>query len=194
LQQSPWHDRETELVLFNGHYLAIRDRRDPQQAERVVNLAYLDPQPEYHRGDISIRLSLAGVAAMLMLLAAALLQPQTLLMVALAVPCLLLLALMSARSGRWEFHTAVGAIPVCGVSSGLLRRAAPKRFVALLAERAEGAQIVLPKGNKRLAAELAEHRRMLESGWLSRRHYESARGRLLAKLQRGATASNVQLA
>ncbi|MDF1630316.1 MAG: hypothetical protein P1U78_11010 [Alcanivoracaceae bacterium] len=194
VQRSPWRDEEVELVLFNGHYLGIRDRRRPQVPERVVNLAYLDPQPTYHSGDITIRVSLVGLVSMVMIIVATLLQPQALLMVALAAPCLLLLAVMSARLGRWEFRTATGAIPVCSVSRELLRQARPRRFVELLTERAEGAQIILPKGNKRLAAELAEHRRMLDSGWLSRRLYESARRRLLEKLRHKAGISKVQLA
>ncbi|MCC1497795.1 hypothetical protein [Alcanivorax sp. 1008] len=194
LQRSPRRDEEVELVLFNGHYVAIRDRRRPEVPERVINLAYLDPQPTYHAGDIIIRVSLVGLVSMLMIIVATVLQPQALLMVAVAAPCLLLLALMSARLGRWEFRTATGAISVCSVSRELFRHARPRRFVELLAERAEGAQIILPKGNKRLAAELAEHRRMLDSGWLSKRLYESARRRLLKELRHKADLSKVQLA
>ena len=194
VQHSPWQGEDVELVLFNGHYLAIRDRQRLELEERVVNLAYLYPRPEYQRGDVVTRMSVVGAVGLLMLMLAALLQPQALFMVALAVFSLLLLALMSARPGRWEFHTAVGAIPVCAVNRGLLRSADARRFVELLAQRAEGAQVVLPTGNKRLAAELAEHRRMLESGWLSPRHYASARRRLLQRLRRSADVSKVQLA
>jgi hypothetical protein len=195
LQRQPWQDSEAELELFNGHYLAVRDRRRPELAERVINLAYLDPRPDYHCGDIVSRLLLTSLASLLVLVTVALLQPQAILMAVLAVTCLLLLAFMSASPGCWVFNTALGGIPVCSVSRGLLRLARPRHFVDMLAERAEGAQVILPKGSKRLAAELAEHRRMLESGTLSRRHYESARERLLARRKAAGTAqSEVQLA
>lgn len=185
VQHRPWQDQESELVLFNGHYLAIRDRRHPDLPERIVNLAYLNAQPSYQPGNLQLRLW-SGTAALLLVLAATIVMaPQSVLLVSLAALSLLLLMLMSARPGRWVFSTALGAVPVCEVSRSLLQHGKTKQFVSLIIERAEGAKAVLPTGSKRLAAELAEHRRMLESGSLSRRHYESARQRLLVHVRRG---------
>jgi hypothetical protein len=193
LQRSPWQGSETEFELFNGHYLGIHNRLDPQQPERLLNLAYLSPQPAYYAGDLLRRLQLTAVAGGMLLLITALIQSDRFLPVLLATLCLMLLALMSARPGRWVFSTAIGAIAVCEISCGPFSGARAEQFVALLRERIEGAQVVLPSGSRRLAAELAEHRRMLESGSLSRRHYESARQRLLRRLH-GDNGSEIQLA
>src|SRR5690554_6986328 len=56
VQHRPWQEQEREFVLFNGHYLAIRDRRRPDLPEHIVNLAYLNAQPSYHGGNLSLRL------------------------------------------------------------------------------------------------------------------------------------------
>lgn len=194
LQRGPWQGREVEFELFNGHYLGIRDRLRPDQPERVLNLAYLRAQPDYQRGDLLVRSRSVAMAGAMLLLVSALFQPSALPLVALAVLCLLALAAMSARPGRWLFSTALGAIPVCHISHRLWAPAEIEAFVSVISERIEGAQVVLPKGSRRLAAELAEHRRMLESGTLSRRHYESARERLLGRLKTGGAGSNAQLA
>ena len=49
-----------------------------------------------------------------------------------------------------------------------------------LCERIEGAATILPTGEKRLAAEMAEHRRMLTEGWLSKARYDLAKHRIFA--------------
>lgn len=195
VQHRPWQEQESEFVLFNGHYLAIRDRRRPDQAERIVNLAYLDVRPSYHSGNLWLRLWSGICALSLVLIGTMLLAPQSVLLVSLAGLSLLLLALMTARPSHWVFSTALGAVPVCEISSGLWRQGRAKHFVKLIMERAEGAKVVLPTGSKRLAAELAEHRRMLECGSLSRRHYETARQRLLGHVRQAAgSSSKMQLA
>lgn len=192
LQRSPWQGREVELELFNGHYLGIRDRLRPDQAERILNLAYLRAQPDYQPGDLLARSGVVAMAGAVLLLVSGLFQPRALPLVALAVLCLLALAAMSARPGRWLFSTALGAAPVCQIDRRFWASANIEAFVSVITERIEGAQVVLPKGSRRLAAELAEHRRMLKSGALSRRHYESARERLLGHLRAGHAGSNTQ--
>ena len=135
-----------------------------------------------------------SLAALVPLLLAAFLQPAALPWVLLAVACLLLLAAMSAKPAYWVFHTASGQVPVCTIRGALLSSAAAEDFVNILRERIEGAEIVLPRGSRRLAAELAEHRRMLDSGCLSRRDYYGARQRLLNKFRAGNSGSDNQLA
>ena len=190
LQANPWQGFEIELVLFNGHYLGIRDRLAPEQSEQILNLAYLDPHPVYHPGDLSVRLRRVLIAALMPLLLAAYLQSASVLWVVLVISCLLVLAAMSAKPGCWVFHTALGQVPICVIRSGLFSSVTAGRFVSLVAERIEGAEIVLPKGSRRLAAELAEHRRMLQSGCLSRRDYDAARQRLLGKFKAGNAGSD----
>lgn len=179
VQHRPWQEQEREFVLFNGHYLAIRDRRRPDLPEHIVNLAYLNAQPSYHGGNLSLRLW-GGIGVFLLVLTGTLiLAPELVLLVFVAALSLLLMLLMTGRPSQWVFSTDLGAVPVCEISRGLWQQGRAKSFVKLIMARAEGAKAVLPTGSKRLAAELAEHRRMLESGSLSRRHYESARQRLL---------------
>lgn len=192
-QSNPWQGFEVELELFNGHYLGIHNRLAPKQSEQILNLAYLDPRPVYHPGDLPVRLGRALLATSAPLLAAVFLQGGAVPWVLLAVGCLLVLVAMSAKPGYWVFHTASGQVPVCTICGGLLSSAAAEHFVNIVRERIEGAEIVLPRGSRRLAAELAEHRRMLESGCLSRRDYNSARQRLLSKFRAGNVGSDGQL-
>ena len=194
LQANPWQGFDVELELFNGHYLGIHNRLAAEQSEQILNLAYLNPRPVYQRGDLQARLRRVSLAALVPLLLAAFLQAAALPWVLLAVACLLLLAAMSAKPAYWVFHTASGQVPVCTIRGALLSSAAAEDFVNILRERIEGAEIVLPRGSRRLAAELAEHRRMLDSGCLSRRDYDGARQRLLNKFRAGNSGSDNQLA
>lgn len=190
LQANPWQGFEVELELFNGHYLGIRNHLVPEQSEQIVNLAYLDPHPVYHPGDLLVRIRRVLMATLIPLLLAAYLQGGSAPWVLLAICCLLVLAAMSATPGYWVLKTALGQVPVCTIRGGLLSSGAAAHFVSLVRERIEGAEIVLPRGSRRLAAELAEHRRMLGSGCLSRRDYDSARERLLRQLQMGNGSSD----
>ena len=192
-QANPWQGFDVEFELFNGHYLGVHNRLAADQSEHILNLAYLNPRPVYQRGDLQVRLLRVSLAALLPLLLAAFLQAAALPWVSLAVACLLLLAAMSAKPAHWVFQTASGRVPVCTIRGALLSSAAAEHFVTILRERIEGAEIVLPRGSRRLAAELAEHRRMLHSGCLSRRDYDAARQRLLNKFRAGNSGSDNQL-
>lgn len=194
LQANPWQGFEVELELFNGHYLGMRNGLVPGQPEQILNLAYLDPHPVYHPGDLSVRLRRVLVATLVPLLMAAYFQSGSVPWVLLAICCLLVLAAMSAKPGFWVLHTALGRAPVCTIRGGLLSSCTAEHFVSLVRERIEGAEIVLPRGSRRLAAELAEHRRMLEAGCLSRRHYDAAREHLLRQFRVGNGSSDDQLA
>lgn len=194
LQKNPWQGLEIELELFNGHYLGMHNRLVPGQPEQIINLAYLDPCPAYHPGDLFVRLRRVLIATLAPLIMAAYLQSGSVPWVLLAICCLLVLVAMSATPGFWVMRTALGQAPVCTIRGSLLSSSAAEHFVSLVRERIEGAEIVLPRGSKRLAAELAEHRRMLQSGCLSRRDYDTARERLLSQFRMGNVSSEDQLA
>jgi len=193
-QRSHWHDLDRRLTLFNGHYLSVCDHQRPQQEELVINLAYLAPIPRYEPGTVRQRLFTGAVALVLTLILAAWLSSTLLPALMLAMLCVVALMLMSARPGRWVFYTALGETPVFSVLHGLTGRKEAAAFVDLLMERIEGASVVLPSGSRRLAAELAEHRRILLSGGLSRQQYQSARQRLLNQLARRRQSSEMKLA
>jgi hypothetical protein len=195
VQQLPWLDSAPEWRLFNGHFLSLSDRRRPHMPERVINLAYLNPTPRWQPGDFRRRAAIAAVMAAIAAFGL-LIHPEA------ALPLLLLLVsavswlVLSVRPGGWEFRTAIGDTPVCTIACPPFRRAECMGFVQLICERADGARVVLPTGSRRVAAEIAEHRRMLDSGVLSRRHYDAARQRLLARMQQGGASrrSEAQLA
>ncbi|PKM23031.1 MAG: hypothetical protein CVV10_01340 [Gammaproteobacteria bacterium HGW-Gammaproteobacteria-14] len=193
-QRSHWHDIDRQLTLFNGHYLSVCDRQRPEQEELVINLAYLAPVPRYESGTLRQRFSMGAMALVLTLSLGAWVSSSLIPALTLAMLSVIALMLMSARPGRWVFYTALGDTPVCSVLHGFTGRKDAVRLVALLAERIEGASVVLPVGSRRLAAELAEHRRILLSGGLSRRQYQCARQRLLAQLGKRRPASEVKLA
>lgn len=193
-QRSHWHDLDRRLTLFNGHYLSVCDHQRPEQEELVINLAYLASEPRYEPGSLRQRLSAGAMALVVTLTAAAWLSSSLIPALMLAMLCVVALMLMSARPGRWVFYTALGEMPVCSVLHGLTGRKEAAAFVDLLVERIEGASVVLPSGSRRLAAELAEHRRILLSGGLSRQQYKFARQRLLDQLARRRQSSEMKLA
>ncbi|MFN3713243.1 MAG: hypothetical protein ACK4SX_06270 [Alcanivoracaceae bacterium] len=194
-QQLPWLGSAPELMVFNGHFLSLTDRRQPELPERVINLAYLNPTPRWVRGDVRRRVCIAAVVGAMGGLGL-LLHPGAALALLLLLLSVVAWLVLSIRPGHWEFRTAIGGTPVCRISSALFHRADSKAFVTLISERADGASVVLPTGSRRVAAEIAEHRRMLKSGVLSQRHYQAARRRLLASMQRGGPvqSSEAQLA
>jgi len=93
--------------------------------------------------------------------------------------------LNSLRS-RIIFRTRYGGIAVFEIAASVLRRREAEKFVSLLCERIEGAASILPTGEKRLAAEMAEHRRMLTEGWLSKARYDLAKNRIFARYKKNA--------
>lgn len=183
LQRQPWQGRETLLTLFNGHFLAICERQRPDRGERIINLAYLDARPERIAGNLVQRLQFIAALALLIPLLALWLEAWALAALMLVGVCVAGLLIMSARPVLYQFHTALGRVPVCNIASHWWQRGQVEHFLAVLSERIDGARVVLPTGSRRLAAELAEHRRMLVSGDLSRKHYEEARLRLIAALR-----------
>jgi hypothetical protein len=194
-QSLPWQDRAPVWELFNGHYLAVTDRRKPAMAERVIDLAYLNPSPRWVPGDLKRRVQIAAALAATALLAM-IFYPDSAVSLLLLAVVLTALLLLATRPGAWEFRTAIGDVTVCRIPASLMRRAESEAFVALVAERADGARVILPSGSRRIAAEMAEHRRMLEHGVLSVGRYQIARQRLLARLQQagGRRSSEIQLA
>lgn len=190
-QRQPWLGSDIVLTLFNGHFLACQDRLQPQTSERVVNLAYLDARPRWSAGNLRQRLSL-GAALVLPAFLAGVWSPAWAPALLVGLSCLFAWLVMSARPSSCHFYTALAGVPVCRIDCPWWQQKAVMAFIEALQERIDGARVVLPSGRQRLAAELAEHRRMLVSGGLSRQHYESARARLLQRLQQ--VPSEMQLA
>ena len=191
-QRVHWHELERTLTLCNGHYLLIEEWSHDHDvgndvAEQLVNLACLDAEPEFIAGDIVRRVQVGVAASVLVAVFSLLFLPALTLMLLWLPLALTALAVMAARPGRWLFRSALARAPVVEVLSPLGAAAAARDFVALLSERIQGAEVVLPRGSQRLAAELAELRRLLRCRLLSKHEFELARQRLQEHLRRGAT-------
>lgn len=166
------------LVLFNRHYLEI----DDDVRRRVLNLAYLAPEPLEVR-EIAWRWLVAGLASAAGTLASAVAGSavHALLLATMAAACLAVTVTTSRV--RQIFRTRTGGIAVIEVNHWPWGRRASRAFAArLMAGIREAGQGSLPP-TRRLAAEMAEHRRMLTDGWLSRARYELAKKRILARYQ-----------
>lgn len=174
--------RTREFVLFNGHYL---DCSESDQGMRVVNLAYLSCNPVRVR-DQAWRWLIASIVlvggATLTAVYAQLMES-----ILLSVGAMIALyGYLNSLRSRIIFRTRYGGIAVFEIAASVLRRREAERFVSLLCERIEGAATILPTGEKRLAAEMAEHRRMLTEGWLSKARYDLAKHRIFARYRKNA--------
>lgn len=169
--------RWQEFVLFNGHFVSVRPY---QKSERVANLAYLSTQPVTVR-ESAWRWLLASIVIVAGALTTAFIQQwqESVLLSIAAIAALV--GYVAGRRDRVFFRTRFGGIAVFDLSVGLFQRAQARLFIALIQERISGAASILPDGDQRYAAEIAEHRRMLSEGWLSQSRYDVAKGRLFAR-------------
>lgn len=180
VQQSAPFRRCYRLTLFNGHYL---DCQQPQGGSRVVNLAYLAEEPLIVREN-AWRWLVAGLVAFAGVTVTSLFAqlPESLALGVFAALCLVMYFALSRT--RLIFRTRFGGIAVFELHHRMWNRRHSLDFARLLQERIRGAAVVLPKGDQRLAAEIAEHRRMLMEGWLSRSRYELAKKRIFSRYRR----------
>lgn len=177
-QQSRLRRYSRSFALFNGHFLEVREGRKGQQRRAVFNLAFLEAGPVAHRVIawrwivFTLTALGAGIAAM----AAGMLLPGS---GALAVGILTAFQALRRSRYQWVFYTHVGRVPVFVLEPGWLMQADTRQFADLLSERIEGAHWLLPEGRDRLAAVMAEHRRLHDSGSVSTRRYERAKQRIM---------------
>jgi hypothetical protein len=169
-----------KFELFNGHFVSVTPYK---KAERVANLAYLSTQPITVR-ESAWRWLLASIVIVSGALTTAVIQQgqESALLGIAAVAALV--GYVAGRRDRVFFRTRFGGIAVLDLSVGLFQRAQAGRFIALMQERISGAASILPEGDQRYAAEMAEHRRMLAEGWLSQSRYDVAKSRLFARYNR----------
>lgn len=175
---APWR----QLALFNEHYLEFRDGTG-RSCPRVLNLAFLVEQPETVSGFpwrwLLVSLVMLGAATV------AALFREWLLLTALAIVSMICLAIYFARAQqRLLFRTRYGGVLVFDVFYGIWQRRKASQFVELVKQRTARASLALPKGEARLAVEVAEHRRFQDDGWLSRSRYEQAKRRIFRHYKR----------
>ena len=182
-QQSRLKRYSRSLALFNGHFLEVREGRKGQQRRAVFNLAFLESGPVPHRVIawrwmvITVMSLCAGIGAM----AFGFLLPGS---GVLALGVLTAFQVLRRSCYQWVFYTHLGRVPVFVLEPGWLMRAETRQFADLLSERIEGAHWLLPEGRDRLAAIMAEHRRLHDSGSISTRRYERAKQRIMKAFSR----------
>lgn len=190
-QRSRIHDQRRNFTLFSGHYLEFRECRHGRERRAVLNLAFMDPLPRRHRcfawrWGVAMLVALTGAGAALI--------AGSLIFAAAIAALGVLLAFQTLRRSRDQlvFVTNVGRVPVFALDLGLMSARDSREFAGWLGERAEGAAFLLPRGRQRLAVEMAEHRRLTESGAITRRAYEKAKQRIFASYRAVGTQASGQ--
>ena len=171
-----------QLILFNEHYLEFRDGSG-RSRPRVLNLAFLASEP-VTVSVIAWRWLLVGLVTLAGAVIVALFH-EWVLLAGLSMLSAVCFAICLARSQkRLLFRTKYGGLVVFDVFYGVWQRRRAAEFVALLKQNGAKAAAKLPQGELRLAVEVAEHRRLLEEGWLSRSRYEQAKKRIFKHYKR----------
>lgn len=184
VQRSRVRGQSRQVTLFNGHFLEwieFNGRRPGRT--RVVNLAFVAPEPRL-RQHIARRWW-AG-AALLAVLAGLGFWWSGSAAGAVLGGLAVIIAMSAARRSRRRlvFRTRYGGIAVFELYAGWRANAVTERFVAQLQERCREAETVLPGGRERLAAEMAEHRRLMKAGCLTEERYALAKKRLFSRFGR----------
>lgn len=165
-----------QLTLFNDHYVEFRDG-NRRSRPRVLNLAFLAEQPAIASGFpwrwLLVSVVMLGAAVVTTLLR------EWLLLTALAISTMVSFAIYFARAQqRLLFRTRYGGVVTFDVFYGIWQRRKAAQFIELVKQRIVQASSKLPRGEARLAVEVAEHRRFQDNGWLSRSRYEQAKKRI----------------
>jgi hypothetical protein len=183
VQRSRIKGYSRSFALFNGHFLEVREGRKGQQRRAVFNLAFLESAPVPNRV-IAWRwivLTLMGLCAGIGAMATGLLLVGSGI---LAVGVLTAFQALRRSCYQWVFYTHLGRVPVFVLEPGWSAQLETRQFADLVSQRTEGAHWLLPEGRDRLAAIMAEHRRLHDSGSVSTRCYERARQRIMNRFSR----------
>ena len=164
------HALETELTLFEGGWISVRQHRRSRPGEaRLIHLQHVDPTPEVSRYvarrsmQATIGLSILGIGSGILVYFS-----QYLTITVPATLALIFAACAYRTQKRVTFYTRHGRAPIIELLGTLgsfreLRRIVPKLGEAI-AEAAESA----PKERTRLLrSEMREHYRLRESGIIS---------------------------
>lgn len=180
-QQTPgWWRPGRQITLFNGRYLEWREETGRSASIRVINLAFVKPVPVLQRKLAWRSLTVMALSALVTGLSVYAAWLPGVLGGALLV---LLSGLNSLRcsSASFQFVTRHGGVPVFSLYRQRRDRERVKKVLKAIGVRGQKAWTLLPKGKARLAAEVAEHRRLAESGYLSRDAYEVAKQRIFSR-------------
>ncbi|WP_290538366.1 hypothetical protein [Alcanivorax sp.] len=185
LQAPGWWRPRRQLTLFNGRYLEWRERKGRSDSARVINLAFVKPEPILQRTLAWCSITVMALAALVTGLSVHAAWLPGMIGGALLV---LLSGLNSLRcsSASFQFVTRHGGAPVFALYRQRGDRERVEKVLKAIGVRGQKAWTLLPKGKARLAAEVAEHRRLADSGCLSRDTYEAAKQRIFSRYAKGA--------
>lgn len=183
IQRSRVRGQDASFTLFNGHYLEMRESRRGRERKAIFNLAFLCPRPRLHR-----RLAASWFVATALLSISAIpafwFGTPAIGVALVALGALAGLRALRRSRNQLVFVTNAGRAPVFALELGLVGGGETRAFAELLGERIDGAAMLLPRARERLAAEMAEHRRLLSSGAIGKRQYERARQRIFTRFSR----------
>ena len=172
--------RHRRIVLFNGRYLEWTEQRGRRELVRIINLAFLAGSPRSYREiawrSLSVALLALIVAGLLLAVGQAVAA-----MAALGVSLVGLGICLRGSSRRLLFYSRNGQVVMFDLFD---QRGDRKRFakvVGALQLRGERAWALLPDRKERLAAEVAEHRRLMREGVISQARYEHAKQRIFRR-------------
>ena len=165
------------LYVFNDSWGAFRLNRKPEQ---VVSLGFIDPA-------LKTRLHIAWhflvPALVFCVLAGAAISanwlPSFLKIPFAGTGLLLFTAGVMFSSSRVVVMTENGRAPLFELHAKLPDKKRFNKFINRFARSIAAAREQLPADNSRLALEMAEHRRLKESGVISEKQYEAAKKHIL---------------
>lgn len=180
LQAPGWWRPGRQITLFNGRYLEWREKKGRSDCTRVINLAFVKPEPVLQR---TVAWRSMTVMALSLLVTGLSVYTAWLPGVLTGVLLALLSGLNSLRcsSASFQFVTRHGGVPIFALYRQRRDRERVEKVLKAIGIRGRKAWTLLPKGKARLAAEVAEHRRLADSGCLSQGAYEAAKQRIFSR-------------
>ncbi|MCG8394540.1 MAG: hypothetical protein MI745_15790 [Pseudomonadales bacterium] len=170
------------LILFNGRYLEWREVRGGRQQSRELNLAFVSPRPRRLRQIAWLPVGMAALA-LLAGLAASLLQQGWVAAGCFGVGVVATACAVMASRDRWVFFSEHGRIVLFELYHRRRDRERLEKVLKRIASRCQKARQNLPGGKADLAAEVAEHRRLMMAGCISEAMYQQAKNRIFSRYQ-----------
>jgi len=165
------------LSLFNERFIEARQLRGRHETCHDFNLAFINPVPRQCRHR-PVGWLLGAVMGAAITAVATLAGWGLVALVTAGVTAGLFAAVVKKWRDEWQFETRHGEVPVFRVTVYRREREALLKLVKALSRRCEHAWQQLPQGKVRLAAEMAEHRRLHMAGAIDESQYRYAKQRI----------------
>ncbi len=172
--------RASSVSLFNGRFVEYRRAGRRKGRAAVFNLAFVDPKPSH---DVHLALPYWAAAAVGLIAIGTGAWLQLLPLAAAGAVWTAVFGLWARRKqrNRWIFFSRHGRIALFEIRQTRADSDRLQKLIGILAKRSQQAWANLPAGKERLAVEVAEHRRLLASGAISKERYERAKSRIFGR-------------